>query len=56
LRGWTFFVTRRATLTVDGAREWKRICPNLETFKFVGGGGLSKEVKEVLKELGVTVK
>jgi hypothetical protein len=45
----------RSTLTVDGAREWKRICPHLETVNFVGGG-LSDEVKEVLKELGVTVK
>jgi hypothetical protein len=54
LREWTFFVTRRATLTVDGAREWKRICPNLETVRFAAGG-LSEEVKEALKGFGVTV-
>jgi hypothetical protein len=54
LRSW-YLICQRFTLTVDGAREWKRICPNLETVKFVGGGGLSEEVKEVLKGLGVTV-
>jgi hypothetical protein len=42
-----------ATLTVDGAREWKRICPRLTTVMF-GGEGLSAEVKEVMRELGVT--
>jgi hypothetical protein len=43
------------SLTIDGAREWKRICPNLETVNF-GSRGLPEEVKEVLQELGVTVK
>jgi hypothetical protein len=44
----------RTTLTVDGAREWKRICPNIKTVKFGVNRGLSEEVKEVLRGLGVT--
>jgi hypothetical protein len=39
--------------TIDGAKEWKRICPELETVQFAGGG-LSEEVKEVLQGRGVT--
>jgi hypothetical protein len=45
----------RSTLTIDGAREWKRICPNLETVLFFGGE-LPEEVKEMLRGLGVTAK
>jgi hypothetical protein len=45
----------RSIITIDGAREWKRICPNLETVHFIGGGRLSEEVKEVLRGLGVIV-
>jgi hypothetical protein len=52
---WTLFATRRATLTVEGVTEWKRICPNLKTVQFAGGG-LPEEVNEVLKGLGVTVR
>jgi hypothetical protein len=55
LREWTLFVTRRATLTVDGAREWKRICPNLEIVHFIGGE-FPEEVKVVLQGLGVNVR
>jgi hypothetical protein len=54
LRHWSLFVTLRATLTIDGAREWKRICPDLESVNFGRvGGGLSEEVKEVMRGLGV---
>jgi hypothetical protein len=38
-------------LTVDGAKEWKRICPQLESVKF--GDELSEEVEEALNEMGV---
>jgi hypothetical protein len=51
---WTV-ASPRSTITVDGAREWKRICPDLEIVHF-GSRGLPEEVKEVLQELGVTVK
>jgi hypothetical protein len=54
LNDWTVS-SPRSTITIDGAREWKRICPNLETVQF-SGGILSDEVKEVLQGLGVTVK
>jgi hypothetical protein len=47
-------ICHRSTISIDGAREWKRICPNLETVKFAGRG-LSEEVKEALKGLGVSV-
>jgi hypothetical protein len=50
-----FVFSPRSTLTIDGAREWKRICPNLEIVKF-GREGLPEEVKKVLQGLGVTVK
>jgi hypothetical protein len=43
IRRWTV-LSPRCTITIDGAREWKRICPNLETVNFIGGGGLSEEV------------
>jgi hypothetical protein len=42
-----------STLTVEGAREWKRICPKLEEVgvqRYV-----SDEVKEVLQVMGVSV-
>jgi hypothetical protein len=51
---WTV-ISPRSTITINGAREWKRICPNLKTVRFVVGG-LTDEVKEVLRGLGVTVK
>jgi hypothetical protein len=51
---WTV-ASPRSTITVDGARKWKRICPDLETVHFLGGG-LPEEVEEVLQGLGVTVK
>jgi hypothetical protein len=51
---WTGFPPR-STLTIDGAREWKRICPRLETLRFTGGR-LSGEVKKVLQGLGVRFK
>jgi hypothetical protein len=54
LRRWSV-LSPRTTITIDGAREWKRICPNLKTVNFKRGGGLSEEVKEVLQGLGVTV-
>jgi hypothetical protein len=43
-------------ITIDGAKEWKRICPNLQSFNIERGEGLSEEVKEVLKGLGVAVE
>jgi hypothetical protein len=44
------------TLSIEGARVWKRINPDLESAHFVGGQeGLSEEVKEVFRGLGVTV-
>jgi hypothetical protein len=55
LKEWSV-ICPKSTITIDGVRKWKRICPNLETVKFAGRGGLSKEVKEVLRGLGVTVK
>jgi hypothetical protein len=54
LREWAMFALS-TSLTIDGVREWKRICPNLETVYFVEGG-LSEEVKEALQGLGVDVK
>jgi hypothetical protein len=46
-------------LTVDGAREWKRICPNFSTAYIDGGddldGAVSAEVREELRGLGVKV-
>jgi hypothetical protein len=42
---WMF--DERSTLTIDGAREWKRICPNLDGVQFM----MSEEVKEVLNGL-----
>jgi hypothetical protein len=53
LREWAMS-SPRATITIDGAREWKRICPNLEIVNFFDGE-LSEEVEEVLRGLGVTV-
>jgi hypothetical protein len=50
---WTVF-SPSSTLTIDGAKEWKIICPNLDTVNFIGGEGLPEEVKEVLRGLGVT--
>jgi hypothetical protein len=44
------------TLTIYGVREWKRICPLLEIFHFLGDEGLSEEVKEEMKGLGITVE
>jgi hypothetical protein len=41
-------------LTVDGARQWKAICPLLANVYFPGLG-VSKEAKYVLRGLGVTV-
>jgi hypothetical protein len=55
LRTWSL-ICPRFTLTIEGAREWKRICPNLETVDLPDEGGLSEEVKEVLQELGVSVE
>jgi hypothetical protein len=52
---WSVFPPR-SSLTVDGAREWKRICPNLENVHFAGGEVLSDQVKDVLQDLGVTVE
>jgi hypothetical protein len=52
LRQWSV-LSPRTNISIDGAREWKRICLNLET---VRGVGLSDEVKEVLQGLGVTVR
>jgi hypothetical protein len=53
LQEWTV-ISPRSTMTVDGAREWKRICPNLKTVHFIGRE-LSEVVKEVLQVLEVTV-
>jgi len=56
LREWAV-TAPRSTLTIDGAREWKRICPDLESVYFGGGEeGLSEEVEEVLQGLGVTFR
>jgi hypothetical protein len=52
LRQWSV-LSPRTNISIDGAREWKRICLNLQT---VRGVGLSDEVKEVLQGLGVTVR
>jgi hypothetical protein len=51
-----YWVVKVSDLTVDGAKEWKRICPNLKSIEllFSGGGG-SKEVKEELRGLGLRV-
>jgi hypothetical protein len=46
----------RFTLTIDGAREWKRICPLLETVELAGEERLTEEVKEEMKVLGFTVE
>jgi hypothetical protein len=43
------------TLTIDEAREWKRICPQLEYVKIWSEEGFSEEVKEVMNGLGITV-
>jgi hypothetical protein len=53
LRECTWFGTGLAisTLTIEGAREWKRICPHLT---FIQTGGFSEEVEELLIGLGVT--
>jgi hypothetical protein len=48
-------ISPRTTITIDGAREWKRICPNLQTVILERGEGLSEEVKEILLGLGVNV-
>jgi hypothetical protein len=53
LREWTLFGTR-FTITVEGAREWKRICPNLISIRGLSGG-LSEEVMEGFQGLGVTI-
>jgi hypothetical protein len=53
LREWSV-LSPRSALTIDGARKWKRICPNLELVNFFGGE-LSVEVKDVLRGSGVTV-
>jgi hypothetical protein len=50
LREWSV-VGSVSTLTVEEAREWKRICPHLEKVWF--GELLSEEVKEELRGLGV---
>jgi hypothetical protein len=42
------------TLTVDGVREWKRICPLLEKVRFQEDM-LSEEVKEEFGRIGVDV-
>jgi hypothetical protein len=57
LKEWDVLGTR-FTLTIDGAREWKRICPLLETVDFVGDEELTltDEVKEVLQGLDVVVR
>jgi hypothetical protein len=44
----------RSTITINGATEWKRICPRLESVNC--NGELSKKVEKVLQGLGVTVK
>jgi hypothetical protein len=54
LREWTVSGPR-FTLAINWAREWKRICPLLETVDFVGDEELTDEVKEVLQGLGITV-
>jgi hypothetical protein len=54
LREWTVY-SPGSTITIDIAREWKKICPDLAIVRFVGGG-LSEEVNELLEGLGVTVK
>jgi hypothetical protein len=53
LQEWTV-ISPRSTLTVDGAKEWKRICPHLTSIDI--GEGISEEVEEVLQGLGVTVE
>jgi hypothetical protein len=54
LRRWSV-VSPRTTITIDGAREWKRICPNLQTVIIERDEGLSEEVKKFLQGLGVKV-
>jgi hypothetical protein len=49
-----------SSLTFDGATEWKRMCPDLSCVSFdesfVTGGGVSEEVGEELRGLGVRVR
>jgi hypothetical protein len=52
-----------SALTIEGAREWKRICPYIEIVEFNGGldkrglgyTGVSEEVKEAFREMEVKV-
>jgi hypothetical protein len=61
LRKWSV-IGSGFTVTVEGAREWKRICPKLSVVKFnfarVAGGvvgrELSEEVIREMKGLGIT--
>jgi hypothetical protein len=46
-------VCPRSTISIPGAKEWKRICPNLRTVHFSGGGGLSEEVKAQASVAGI---
>jgi hypothetical protein len=54
LKEWTVLVPE-FNLTIDGAREWKRICPDLAKIYLGGNEILSDEVIEVMEGLGITV-
>jgi hypothetical protein len=51
LRQWIVFP--RSPLTIDGAREWKRICPKLTSIDT--GGGFSPGFRNLMYGLGITV-